>query len=69
MPLNWSLMKKGAVARLVAMPLRMQTVPRSIPSSGAFFSKENTSTAVLSLLLIEEEQLSVDGEKMCAKYW
>ena len=30
---------------------------------------ENISTAILSLLLIQEEQLSVTGERMCTKYW
>ena len=27
------------------------------------------STAILSLPLIQEEQLSVTGESMCTKYW
>ena len=30
---------------------------------------ENISTAILSLPLIQEEQLSVTGERMCTKYW
>ena len=30
---------------------------------------ENISTAILPLLLIQEEQLYVTGEKMCTKYW
>ena len=30
---------------------------------------ENISTAILPLLLIQEEQLSVDGERMFTKYW
>ena len=30
---------------------------------------ENISTAILPLPLIQEEQLSVTGEKMCTKYW
>ena len=30
---------------------------------------ENISTAILPLPLIQEEQLSVTGERMCAKYW
>ena len=30
---------------------------------------ENISTAILPLLLIQEEQLSVTGESMCTKYW
>ena len=29
---------------------------------------ENISTAILPLLLIQEEQLSVTGERMCTKY-
>ena len=30
---------------------------------------ENISTAILPLPLIQEEQLSVAGERMCTKYW
>ena len=30
---------------------------------------ENISTAFLPLPLIQEEQLSVTGERMCTKYW
>ena len=30
---------------------------------------ENISTAILPLSLIQEEQLSVTGERMCTKYW
>ena len=30
---------------------------------------ENISMAILSLPLIQEEQLSVTGERMCTKYW
>ena len=30
---------------------------------------ENISTAILPLPLIQEEQLSVTGERMCNKYW
>ena len=30
---------------------------------------ENISTAILPLPLIQEEQLSVTGERMCIKYW
>ena len=29
---------------------------------------ENISTAILPLLLIQKEQLSVTGERMCTKY-
>ena len=31
--------------------------------------QENISTAILPLPLIQEEQLSVTGERMCTKYW
>ena len=30
---------------------------------------EKISTAFLPLLLFQEEQLSVTGERMCTKYW
>ena len=30
---------------------------------------ENISTAIFPLPLIQEEQLSVTGERMCTKYW
>ena len=33
------------------------------------FSHEIISTTILSLLLIQEGQLSVTGERMCTKYW
>ena len=33
------------------------------------FGHENISTAILPLPLIQEEQLSVTGERMCTKYW
>ena len=32
-------------------------------------SHENISTAIFPLLLIQEEQLSVTGERKCTKYW
>ena len=31
--------------------------------------REKNSTAILPLPLIQEEQLSVTGERMCTKYW
>ena len=34
-----------------------------------FLGHENISTAILPLPLIQEEQLSVTGERMCTKYW
>ena len=54
----------GAVARLEACPFGMQAVP----SSWRLGHKKN-STAILPLPLIQEEQFSVNGEKMCTKYW
>ena len=33
------------------------------------FGHENISTAILPLPLIQEEHLSVNGQRMCAKYW
>ena len=33
------------------------------------FGHENISMAVLPLLLIQEEQWSVNGKGMCTKYW
>ena len=56
------------------MSLGNQEAPRSILASGTSFREDlvmkfNISTAILPLLLIQEEHLSVNGEKMCAKYW
>ena len=68
-----SLYVLGTVARSEASSLGMQAAPSSIPTSGTFFSwrlgHENISTAILPLPLIQEEQLSVTGERMCTKYW
>ena len=54
-------------------PLGMQAAPNSIPTSGKFFRGDlvmkKSSTAILPLPLIQEEQLSVTGERMCTKYW
>ena len=33
------------------------------------FGHENISMAILPLSLIQEEQLSVTGERLCTKYW
>ena len=33
------------------------------------FDHEKMSTAILFLLLIQEGQVSVTGERMCTKYW
>ena len=63
----------GAVARSEAWPLGMQAAPSSIPTSGTFFHgvlvMKKISTVILPLPLIQEEQLSVTGERMCTKYW
>ena len=60
----------GAVARSEASSLGMQAAPSSIPTSGTFFRRDlvmkNISTDILPLPLIQEEQLSVTGEKECA---
>ena len=47
--------KPGAIARSEAMSLESQKAPRSILASGTSFR--------------EVEQLSVNGERMCTKYW
>ena len=60
--------RQGSVARSVAMPLGMQAVPRLIYLSGTFFH-EDLVMKILLLLLIEEEQLSVNGERVYATYW
>ena len=57
------------VARSELCPLGMQAAPGSIPMSGTFFGHEKKSTAILPLPLIQVEQLSVTGERMCTKYW
>ena len=61
------------VARSEACPLGMQAASSSIPKSGTFFRGDSVmkkiSTAILPLPLIQEEQLSVNGERMCTKYW
>ena len=62
----------GAIARSRAMSLGNQEAARSILASGTSFREDlfmkNISTAILPLPLIQEEHLSVNGEKMCAKY-
>ena len=57
----------GPVARSVAMPLGVHAVPRLILASGTFF-REDLVMKMLLRLLIQEEQLLSDGERMCAKY-
>ena len=59
----------GAVARSEMCPLGMQAAPSSIPTSGTFFrgdmvKKWKKNSMVILLLLIQEEQLSVTGERM-----
>ena len=67
----WHFLKPGTVARSEACPLGMQAALSSIPTSGTFFHGDlkNVSVAILPLPLIQEEQLSVTGERMCTKYW
>ena len=65
--------RPGAVARSEASSLGMQAAPSSMPDVRHILSwrlgHENISTAILPLPLIQEEQLSVTGERMCTKYW
>ena len=57
----------------VASSLGMQVAPSSIPTSGTFFHGDlvmKTFLRPFSLFpLIQEEQLSVTGKRMCTKYW
>ena len=66
-------LKPGTVARSEACPLDMQAAPSSIPTSGTFLRGDSVmkkiSTAILPLPLIQEEQLSVTGERISTKYW
>ena len=66
-------LRPGAVARSETCPLGMEAALSSIPTFGTFFRGDlvmkKNSTAILSLPLIQEEQLSVTGEIMCTKYW
>ena len=65
--------KPGVVARSEVCPLDMQAAPSSIPMSSTFFRgavvMKKISMANLSLPLIQEEQLSVTGKRMCTKHW
>ena len=70
--LHWIIRSRpGAIARSVAMSLGNQEAMRWIVASGTSFCEdlEIISMAILPLPLIQEEQLSVNGERMCAKYW
>ena len=67
--------RPGAVARSEACLLGMQAAqhargPKFDPHIISWrLGHENISKAILPLLLIQEEQLSVTGERMCTKYW
>ena len=58
----------GAVARSGTCPLRRQAAPSSSPTSGTFFRGDLVMKKFLQpfypLPLIQEEQLSVIGERM-----
>ena len=54
----------GAVARSEACLSGMQAAQKSI-----LIGHETISTGILPFPLIQEEQLSVTGERMCTKYW
>ena len=72
---TWHLViRLGATAQSDARPPGMWTVGDSILTSGKTFFRcdlvmKKISMTILSLLLIQEGQLSVTGERMCAKYW
>ena len=59
--------KPGAAARLEACPLGKRPRVRSPCPAHLVMSK--ISTTILPLPLIQEEQFSVKGERMCTKYW
>ena len=62
----------GGVVRSEACTLGMQATPSLTPHVRHILSwrlgHEKISTAILPLLLIQEEQLSVTGERMYTKY-
>ena len=62
----------GAVARSEACPLGASG-PEFDPHVWYILSwrldHEKISTAILPLPLIQEEQFSVTGERMCTNYW
>ena len=60
-------LRPGAVARWHASGPEFDPHVRHILSWR--LGHENISTAILPLPLIQEEQLSVTGERMCTKYW
>ena len=63
----------GAVAGSEACRLGMQAAPEFDPHVRHILlwrlDHEKISTAILPLPLIQEEQLSVTGERKCIKYW
>ena len=63
----------GLVARLDECPPGILMVTGSSSSPGKHFfieiGHEIISKAILSLPLIQVEQLSVTGKRMCTKYW
>ena len=65
--------RPGAIARSEACSLGMQAAPVFDPHVWHIpswrLAHENISTAILCLPLIQEEQLSVTGERLCTKYW
>ena len=62
-------MQPASVAQLVVRPTGNQEVAGSTPGgqqhSFVEIDHEIFSTVILSLLLIQKEQLSVSGERMC----
>ena len=63
----------GRASLIGSVSLGMQVIPNSIPTVWHILSwilgHENISSAILPLPLIQEEQLSVTGKKMCTTYW
>ena len=55
------------------MSLENQEAPRSILAFGTSFREDSVMKIflwpIIPLPLIQEEHLSVNGERMCAKYW
>ena len=74
--LSYILCQPGAVARLEVsseaslLGCKRPRVRSPCPAILSWrLGHENISTAILPLPLIQEEQLSVTGERMCTKYW
>ena len=63
----------GAVAQIGSMSAWHARGPEFDPHIQHILSwrlgHEKISMAILPLRLIQEEQLSVTGERMCTKYW